>query len=144
MPSQPFSASGPQNAGVTAASVPIISRTNLIGLWPSRNLRAVSRSNSCSSLKPMSMAFSRSCDRSVGHRAFDEAAMHDPPVFAAVGVEHGAMQQAAIVPHHEVAGAPAVAVHKPRLRRVFEEVAQQRRAFRRAQLADVHRAVAEL
>src|SRR5690242_9433363 len=56
MPSQPFSASRDQNSGVVASSVAIMRRTKRVSHSPSRNLRAASRNNSCSSLKPISIA----------------------------------------------------------------------------------------
>src|SRR6266853_2245739 len=98
MPSQPLSASCRQNSSVTAASVAIISRTNLVVHSLSRNLRAVSRSNSCSSVKPISIPPPIS-DR---HRAADDAAVHDAPVFIRLVVGGGAVQEAAVVPHDEV------------------------------------------
>src|SRR5437764_12632590 len=109
MPSQPLSASCRQNSSVTAASVAIISRTNLVGHWLSRNLRAVSRSNSCSSVKPISISVSAVLER---HRASDDAAMHDAPVSGQSRVDHKPVQQAAVVPHDEIAGAPAMAINK--------------------------------
>src|SRR5712692_8622935 len=114
MPSQPFSASCCQNSGVTASSVAIIRRTKVVGHSLSRNLRAVSRNNSCSSLKPISMALSLQ-----RHSALDDAAVHDPPVFVGFEVADGAVQQAAIVPHHQISQAPAMGVDELPLRRVF-------------------------
>src|SRR5437868_13285772 len=105
MPSQPLSASCRQNSSVTAASVAIISRTNLVGHWLSRNLRAVSRSNSCSSVKPISICVSAASER---HGALDDAAMHDAPIPAQSRIDNEPVQQAAIVPHDEIAGMPAM------------------------------------
>src|SRR5271166_2094639 len=55
MPSHPCSASCRQNPSVTASAVAIRSRTKRLSHSPSRNLRAVSRNNSCSSLNPISI-----------------------------------------------------------------------------------------
>src|SRR5437763_4599114 len=107
MPSQPFSALCRQNLSVTAVSVAIISRTNFVGHSPSRNFRAVSRSNSCSSVKPISIAVSAVSER---HRALHDAAMHDPPVAAQSRIDDEPMQQAAVVPHDEIACVPAMAI----------------------------------
>src|SRR5436190_24208610 len=102
MPSQPFPASFPQNSGVTAASVAIIRRTNLVSHSLSRNLRAVSRSSSCSSVKPMSIGIPFMPRRSERHGAADDAAVHNAPVFLHLVVGDGAMEQAPVVPHHQV------------------------------------------
>src|SRR6476659_6446263 len=118
MPSQPLSASCRQNSSVTAASVAIISRTNLVGHWLSRNLRAVSRSNSCSSVKPISIRVSADSER---HGALDDAAMHDPPISPHRIIGDEPVQQTPIVPHDEIAGTPAMPIKKLGLRRVIEE-----------------------
>ena len=57
MPSQPWSASFLQNSSVTAAGSAIRARTKRLSHSLSRNLRAVSRSNSCSSVNPISIAY---------------------------------------------------------------------------------------
>src|ERR1700752_236047 len=114
MPSQPCSASWCQNESVTASCVAMPSRTNFVVHSASRKRRAVSRSNSCSSLKPMSIALSGGIsDR---HRALDDAAVHDAAIFAGIVVEDEPVQQAAVVPHDEIAFPPAVAVDEARLR----------------------------
>src|SRR5687767_55731 len=56
-PSQPCSASLPQNSSVTPASSAMRLRTNSDVHSFSRNLRAVARSISCSSLNPKSISF---------------------------------------------------------------------------------------
>src|SRR5712691_12364357 len=108
MPSQPFSASLPQNSGVTAASVAIIRRTNLVSHSLSRNLRAVSRSNSCSSLKPMSIGIPFMPSRSERHGAPDDATVHDAPVFLRLVVGDGTVQETPVVPHDQIADTPAM------------------------------------
>src|SRR5436309_1674022 len=118
MPSQPFSASFCQNSPVTAASVAIIWRTNVVGHSPSRNLRAVSRKSSCSSVKPMSMPILP--PRSERDRATNDAAVHDASVLARLAIDDGTVQQASVVPHHEVAELPALGIDELPLRRVFE------------------------
>src|SRR5437667_3893317 len=55
MPSQPCSASLCQNSSVTAAGSAIRRRTNWVSHSLSRNLRAVSRNSSCSSVNPISI-----------------------------------------------------------------------------------------
>src|ERR1041384_2672854 len=55
MPTPPGSASLRQNSSVTAAGSAILWRTNCVLHSLSRNRRAVSRSSSCSSVKPISI-----------------------------------------------------------------------------------------
>src|SRR4051794_19723323 len=117
MPSQPFSASFAQNSGVTAASVAIIWRTNLVSHSLSRNLRAVSRSSSCSSVKPMSIGvFPFIPRRSQRHRAGDDARVHAPPIFLDLVIGDGPVDEAPVVPHHQVAPAPAMDIDEWPLR----------------------------
>src|SRR6516165_8458199 len=59
MPSQPCAASFCQNSSVTAAGSAIRRRTNCVSHSLSKNLRALSRSSSCSSVNPMSMLAAR-------------------------------------------------------------------------------------
>src|SRR5262249_38049914 len=141
MPSQPFSASLCQNASVTAASLAIMSRTNLVGHSLSRNLRAVSRSNSCSSVKPISIGVSAVSER---HRALDNAAVHDAPVFSERGIDDQAVQQTTVVPHDEIAGMPAMPIDEWWLCRVYDQLVEQCPTLRLRQAADVRRMVAEV
>src|SRR5436853_6862839 len=141
MPSQPLSASCRQNSSVTAASVAIISRTNLVGHSPSRNLRAVSRSNSCSSVKPISIRASADSER---HGALDDAAVHDAPISPHRIIDDKPVQQTAVVPHDEIAGMPAMPINKLRLCRVIEEFAKEGRALRLRHAEDVRGVVAKM
>jgi len=72
--------------------VAIIWRTKLVGHSPSRNLRAVSRSNSCSSVKPMSMPILP--PRSERDPATNDAAVHDASVLARLAIDDGTMKKA--------------------------------------------------
>src|SRR5438067_4077545 len=145
MPSQPFSASCRQNSPVTAASVAIIWRTNWVVHSPSRNLRAVSRSNSCSSLNPISIPLSRSgTARSDRHRTSDDAAVHDAPVLTHRGIDHNAMQQTAVVPHDQITRAPAMDVDELRLRDMREQLVEQRPPLCLGEAEDMRRMIAEI
>jgi hypothetical protein len=45
--------------------------------------------------------------------------VQDAPISADFVIGYGAVKEAAIVPHHQIADAPAVAIDELRLRRVF-------------------------
>src|SRR5215472_18413873 len=59
------------------------------------------------------------------HGASDHAAVHDAAVFSHLVIGDGTMQQAAIVPHHQIAPAPAVRIDELPLCRMFEEVGKE-------------------
>src|SRR5713226_302278 len=137
MPSQPFSASFCQNSPVTAASVAIIWRTNWVVHSLSRNLRAVSRKSSCSSVKPMSIP----SPLSERHRAADDAAVHDAPVFVRLVIGKRAAEEAPVVPHDEVAELPMVGMDETPLSRMLEKLGEKGGARRFGEIPDVRRVV---
>jgi hypothetical protein len=78
------------------------------------------------------------------HGAADDAAVHDAAVARHLEIGGGAVQQAAVVPHHQFAEPPAMSIDKARLRRVRQEFGEQRGAVRFGQPDDVRRMVADI
>ena len=60
-------------------------------------------------------------DESERHRSAHHAAVQDAPISADFVIGHGAVEEAAIVPDHQIADAPAVAIDELPLRRVLQQ-----------------------
>src|SRR5271157_6670822 len=63
------------------------------------------------------------------HRASDDAAVHDAPAFSHVVIGDRAMEQAAVVPPHEITLPPALRIDELPLRRVFEQLVEEGRSL---------------
>src|ERR1700740_497235 len=78
------------------------------------------------------------------HRSANHAAVEDAPVSAHFEIGDGAVKEAAIVPHHQIANAPAVGIDELRLRRVFQQFVEERPSLRFGHPKYVRGMVAEI
>src|ERR1700722_9894504 len=89
----------------------------------------------------------RRLSRSIGsnrNRALDHVAVHDAPVSVHRVIGDGAVQQAAVVPHHEIAEAPAMRMDKRRLRRLLQQRLEESGTLFFRHSDDAYRVVSEI
>src|SRR5438270_4828325 len=78
------------------------------------------------------------------HRAANHAAVQDWPISADLVIGHGTVKEAAIVPHHQIADAPAVGIYELRLCGVLQQGVEERPSFRFGHPEYVRGVIAEI
>src|SRR5215471_7888050 len=76
--------------------------------------------------------------------ACNHAAMEDAAFLIHLVIGYGAVQQAAVVPHHKITRLPAVGVYESPLRRVAEKLLEDCRSLRLRQAENMRGVVAEI